>query len=185
MPDRRFRKEFSDGTLITVGKGKFDDWCLYENRRPLLDSHIFSNLETLHDEEPFATNRNFIALENRMFQDLENGNKEINMDIINNFIPNLAKWYLKNEDCLVEKTFTILYLTMLAEENKVKNGKPSVTGLKIKSVAGYQIMIEEVPVDVAVKWSNKRPPNEIIEEWKRLRESAEEASNPDNLFPTN
>ena len=142
-------REFSDGTKLFYGHGKFDEWCVYyegrgKTRKALSDSEYFTVLRKL------ATKHG----KNKVFTDFV----RVFYSADHNVLPGNSEWeYIKafsdtyGEDALTaEKCFETLLYTMVAEERK----EGAVVGKYIKLVAGYEVINTFLPVKTISKKYN-------------------------------
>lgn len=117
--------------ILTFSKGKFDKHCVYLNDVTLFDKEYFSKL--LEYEYP------------NMYEDF------IKIyDLTGNALEDKVIEYISSLDCenKVKLIYCILYMTMIAEENK-KNTK---LGKRIKRLAIYKLLVDREPVDYVVNF---------------------------------
>ena len=128
-------RRFSDGSELRFGRGRFDKWCVFYReldgkRKALLDADYFADLRNL--AEKYGVDR--------IFGNFEAVFREVNhVDLpearVLDAISSCSLWY--GEDALkFEKTMTVLYATMIAEENK-RNG---YVGKYLKRLAVYELL---------------------------------------------
>lgn len=138
-------KSFNDGTLYERGQGNFDEWCIYivepngEKHAPR-DMEYLTKLLDLQKQYGNIIYKNFVSIYN-----MTNNNVDTN---VLDMIHNIAVPY-NMDGLIVEKLYTILYLTMLAEENK-KNTK---LGKRIKRLAVHQVLMDKLPPKDAANYS--------------------------------
>ena len=139
---RRLVKRFQDGSFLEYDKGKIDDWCVYMTepngiRTPPLDRDYFTELKSLADEYGAE----------RVYKDFVCIYDSTTKDIDNSVLKKISCIAASYENMLVvDKLFTIFYLTMISEEN-YPNTK---LGKKIKRLAAHEILFEGRNVDNAV-----------------------------------
>lgn len=128
-------KKFADGSFLEYDKGSFDDWCVYLTRPGIeryapRDYQYFQRL--IKYGEKYGNNKvydDFVAIYGLT-------TKQIGNEILD-FIEVLSENY--GEDALdVEIDFTIIYLGMIAEENKERTR----LGKRIKRLGIHQILME-------------------------------------------
>ena len=125
---------FQDKTYLCYGRGRFDDYCVfYKNSKgkliPPLDIEYFGQMKRLANK--YGTQqvyKDFVNLFNRT-------GKEKDKKVFR-WIRDISKKY--GEDAVkVQKTFAILYLSMLAEENK----EGSIIGKRIKRLGIHTLLL--------------------------------------------
>ena len=84
-------------------------------------------------------------------------------EYFNFFIEKFSSHY-KNDAIDFEKWFTVIYLGMIAEENK----KNAILGKKIKGLAMYQIMIENFSAKEAANYSKGKKAFELLKECNAI-----------------
>ena len=129
-------KRFQDRSYLEYDRGKFDEWCVYlthpdGSRRPPRDVDYFADLKAL--SEKYGTNR--------VYQDYvrvyEMTNKQVSEQVLK-FISQLAERY--GIDALeVDIIFSVLYLAMIAEEQK----QYTRLGKRIKRLGIHVLLIEK------------------------------------------
>ena len=145
-------KKFKDGSEIGFGKGRFDDFCVYLDNKPPLDVHYFTRLYELKEIYGGSNIYNdFIYIYELVTKKLESAVLE---DIT--YISQKYKDYIIR----VDKIFTILYMAMIAEENKVN----TKLGKKIKRLGVHQILIENITPNVSANYSKGMKWREIEKE---------------------
>lgn len=153
-------KTFSDNSCLKYDKGDFDDWCVYLVKsngftfKPR-DHYYFTQLQTFAKkytaEKIYAT---FIQVYNLV-------TKEVRKTDIN-FITKLASTY-PNDALEMDILLTILYMTMIAEENK-KNTK---LGKRIKRLGVHTLLIENKDINHAINFMRGMRAPDIIELCKK------------------
>tara|TARA_B100000902_G_scaffold342876_1_gene347212 strand:- start:681 stop:1148 length:468 start_codon:yes stop_codon:yes gene_type:complete len=145
-------KKFKDGSEIGFGKGRFDDFCVYLDNKPPLDVHYFTRLYELKEIYGGSNIYNdFIYIYELVTKNLESA-------VLEN-IAHMSKKY-KDDIIRVDKIFTILYMAMIAEENKVN----TKLGKKIKRLGVHQILIENITPNVSANFSKGMKWREIEKE---------------------
>jgi len=145
-------KKFKDGSEIGFGKGRFDDFCVYLDNKPPLDVHYFTRLYELKEIYGGSNIYNdFIYIYELVTKKLESAVLE--------GITYISQKY-KDDIIRVDKIFTILYMAMIAEENKVN----TKLGKKIKRLGVHQILIENITPNVSANYSKGMKWREIEKE---------------------
>lgn len=138
-------KTFSDNSYLLFGRGNFDDWCVFLKRPNMArfaprDSFYFSQLKSLakkHGADKIY--EDYVALYSMTSIGIE-------QDVLDE-ITNITSLY--GEDALeLDIIFTILYMGMIAEENK-KNTK---LGKRIKRLGMYELLINDRDVSYAAEF---------------------------------
>ncbi|KYG90630.1 hypothetical protein A0U40_06555 [[Bacillus] sp. KCTC 13219] len=139
-------REFEDGTKISKDSGNFDDWCIYINGKAPLDSDYFNDLLYLGEQYGLEQVYNdFKLLYN-------NTGEEIEERILTGLILEISETYEGNS-LSVEKLFTILYLVMLAEQNRFFGETKTKLGKRVKGLAVHQIFFENFTIQEACNYS--------------------------------
>ena len=140
-------KQFSDGSYLEYADGNFDHWCVYmvnpskNYRRPPLDVDYFGFLQERAKE--FGADKiysDFVKLYNRTSKTVEESTL--------NFIEQLAHSEYKEQGLAFQKIFTILYMGMLAEENKAGTR----LGKRIKRLGMHKLLKENQSVSEAANF---------------------------------
>ena len=139
-------KTFGDGSYLEYSEGNFDKWCVYMVnpnkgfRNPPKDIHYFGFLQkqsSIYGAEKIY--QDFVTIYNLTGKQVESAVLDI--------IDRLAASY-GDEALAFSKIFTILYMAMLAEENK----KQTHLGKRIKRLGMHQLLIEGRSVDEAANF---------------------------------
>ena len=145
-------KKFKDVSEIGFGKGRFDDFCVYLDNKPPLDVHYFTRLYELKEIYGGSNIYNdFVYIYELVTKKLESA-------ILKN-ITHISQKY-KDDITRVDKIFTILYMAMIAEENKAN----TKLGKKIKRLGVHQILIENLTPKVSANYSKGMKWREIEKE---------------------
>tara|TARA_B100001173_G_C16012979_1_gene558466 strand:+ start:1319 stop:1786 length:468 start_codon:yes stop_codon:yes gene_type:complete len=145
-------KKFKDGSEIGFGKGRFDDFCVYLDNKPPLDVHYFTRLYELKEIYGGSNIYNdFVYIYELVTKKLESA-------VLEN-ITHISQKY-KDDITRVDKIFTILYMAMIAEENKAN----TKLGKKIKRLGVHQILIENITPNVSANYSKGMKWREIEKE---------------------
>jgi hypothetical protein len=132
----------SDGTKLYFGRGKFDDWCIYVERRDgtidyPLDSWYFDELQKLGYGKQIYDDFCLIY--------------DITTKKLCPIVAMTCKMLAVNHKDwqTLELIYSILYMGMIAEENK----ENAILGKRIKRLGMYQTLIEGVPAEVSANFS--------------------------------
>ena len=137
------RIRFVDGSSLAYEKGKFDNWCViyYTSNGiniALLDRDYFFELYELADKY----DRNTIYDD---FVKLYNSTTNVFDNNIKDTIEEIVKHYNCKDQLKVEKLFSVLYMTMVSEENR-NNTK---LGKRIKHLGVYELLCQNKSVEYA------------------------------------
>lgn len=151
-------KTFNDESCVYYDSGKFDDHCVYLKEK-------FSVAKAPKDIEYFQY---FIDISvkygmRKIYSDFckiyDKTTEKIDRKVLS-LITGISKLY-KAEDILqVDKWFTVLYLGMVAEENKAN----SVLKKKIKRLGFHQIMLEGFTAGEAADYSRGKKAVILLQE---------------------
>lgn len=148
-------KKLVNDRKVIFDTGKFDDWCVYvvesdgEKKAPF-DETYFSDLKTI--SKKYSVNKvydDFVLI-------YDNTTKEIDSNVLD-LINNIVETYNQEDKTIIEQWFTVIYAGMIAEENKTN----AVLKKRIKRLGMYQVLILDMPVKDAAKFSYGR-------KWKEL-----------------
>lgn len=91
-------------------------------------------------------------------------NRKIPLQEVNDIIlPN----FLDRQEELV---YSAYMLCLLAENYKMIHGRPSITGYRVKMIAYYQVMFENITPNDASSYSKGKNGRELIKEYNNLRD---------------
>ena len=138
-------KRFSDGSFLEYDDGSFDKWCVFltdasGHRSPPRDTDYFAQLKALAGQ--FGTDKvygDYVKIYDMTGTDFDG---EV-MDRISA----LAKGY-KNSSLQVDTVFSILYMAMIAEENKANTR----LGKRIKRLGIHKLLMEDDSVQNAANF---------------------------------
>jgi|BioPla2DNA2_1021312.scaffolds.fasta_scaffold70797_1 hypothetical protein len=135
----RLIKRFSDGSYLEYDRGSFDDWCVYMvepngSRRPPLDRDYFSDIKELSNR--YGRD----ALYQAYVFVYENTGKEVCDSGLE--AAEKASESFVEEQLWLHKILTILYMAMIAEENK----RFTKLGKRIKRLGIYKLLYEDASV---------------------------------------
>ena len=128
-------KSFSDGSFLEYDQGSFDGWCVYltksnGSRKPPRDVDYFSQLKQLADK--YGANQvynDYVRVYNLTGKQVE----EHSLIAISQIATSYG-----NDTLEVDVIFSILYMAMIAEEQK----KFTRLGKRIKRLGIYKLLIE-------------------------------------------
>lgn len=139
-------KRFSDGTYLEYAQGNFDSWCVYEvneaqgMRRPPRDTHYFDFLLT--NSAVYGVDKVYADF----VQIYENTGKEVAQEVLK-LITTISLGY-PGKQLEFEKIFTIMYMGMIAEEQKAFTR----LGKRIKRLGVFKLLKENVGVAAAANF---------------------------------
>ena len=147
-------KTFEDGSFLEYDYGNFDQWCVYlsrPNKKRIApkDSQYFDYLTRLASE---YTSK---AIYDDYVKIYDLTKKDVSNDVLLS-ITDIAKSYGPNQ-LNVDIVFTILYLAMIAEENKAY----TKLGKRIKRLGIYTLLLENRSVEYSANFMRKMKWQEI------------------------
>lgn len=160
--ENNFVYEYEDGSFIRFGRGKFDDWCIY-CWCPRLNTYLFPR-----DSEYFSLlikySKGSQEIKNMIYSDFVWIYNNTGKNIIPSIFSDIKEMSKKYENRLgIEKVFGILYLGMIAEENKLN----ARLGKRIKRLGMHQILIDGISSDIAANFSRGKNWLELDGECKK------------------
>ncbi len=140
-------KRFRDLSFVYYDRGKFDDWCVYLNFRnekvfaPRDEKcfEVFLELSIIYGKE--RVYRDFCNIYNKTSSQVEKS--------VLDMITELSFIYDKDNSVRFDIWMTILYMAMVAEENK----KNTVLRKRIKRLGLHQVLFENLSVTEAANFS--------------------------------
>jgi hypothetical protein len=153
-------RRFADGTTLAFGRGLFDDWCVLLTNAKVAnyaprDTEYFTRLGELAAEHGAPTlYRDFVRVYERTSAQLDPGVLDLISEIAAAYSANAHK---------AELLFALLYATMVAEENKRK----AILKKRVKRLAIHQILLENLPIGLAVEWSKGKRWYELDRECRK------------------
>lgn len=154
-------KTFSDGSFIEYDRGSFDDWCVYYNspkgiRKPPRDTEYFQILKDL--SEKYGVNRiyhDFTKVYTWTGKQLSTRSLEL--------ITELSAEYENDDVLTVDKTYSIIYCGMVAEERK----RNTRLGKRIKRLGIHVLLLENESVAYAAHFMRGKG-------WREIASDCEE-----------
>lgn len=136
--------KFKDGSFLEYDHGSFDEWCVYLTRPNIAryaprDYQYFSRLVELNKiyGSKYSLYADFVSIYNLTTSTLEPS--------VFDFIKTISAKYIDHA-IEVAIDFSILYMGMVAEENKAY----AKLGKRIKRLGVYQILIDKLePMEAA------------------------------------
>ena len=133
-------KKFEDGSFLEYDDGRFDKWGVYYtdsngNRKAPKDTDYFKDLYNF--SKKYGNERiysDYVRIYNKT-------NKYIEEETIS-YIEQIAKGYELLDRMEIEKMFMILYMGMIAEENKER----TKLGKRIKRLGVHTLLVENRPI---------------------------------------
>ena len=152
-------KKFKDGSYLEYDDGAFDQWCVYlkrpdMDRYPPKDIQYFQQLVDLAAKySPEKLYADFVSIYTKTGGNIDN------QTLVE--ISNISAVYKDN--CVeVDILLTILYMGMVAEENKAF----TKLGKKIKRLGVHQILIDKMQPCIAANYSRGKGWRDIFAECK-------------------
>ena len=132
-------KDFLDGSYLEYDRGSFDDWCVYltksnGSRKPPRDVDYFQQLKD------YAARYGEDTIYNDYVKVYDLTGTELEPSVLQE-ISNIASSY-GNDALEIDIIFSILYMAMIAEENKANTR----LGKRIKRLGIYKLLIENCSV---------------------------------------
>lgn len=130
-------KTFADNSFIKYDKGRFDDYCIYieypnGNKKAPRDTDYFGDLQYLSGKYSSQTiYQEFVALYNQTGKQLSNA-------VLQN-ITNISLSKYPQDSLVFDKTFSILYAAMIAEEKVIY----TKLGKRIKRLGVHELLINQ------------------------------------------
>jgi hypothetical protein len=157
---KKLIKTFNDGSILEYDMGSFDNWCVYitkpnQKRYAPKDTQYFSafvGYSLIYGKEKIYSD----------FTQIYDKTTNIIEDNVLQLISNISKNY-DEHFILIDILFTILYSSMVAEENK-RNAK---LGKRIKRLGFYQVLFEYMPPIQAAVYSKGKSWKELDLECKK------------------
>lgn len=148
-------KKINDEIVIEVGKGKFDDHCVYINNnssryapRDVDYFSFFINMKNKYSSERIY--EDFIKIYNHTNEEISSGTLSLVTDLSNNY----------EEMAEFDKWFTVIYLGMVAEEKK----QNAILKKKIKRLGIHQILFEGLSALDAANYSKGKKAHFLLKE---------------------
>lgn len=129
---------------IWFGKGRFDEWCVYskENNKIICykDKDYFEYINFLSKEYvKYFVYNDFLYIYNNIDKNFDkNKMLEICKKVSKKYKQKTLKWWI------------VLYMTMVAEENK----ENKILGKRIKHLGIYNILFDEYEIDYVTNYMN-------------------------------
>ena len=148
-------KVFENGTVLFFDEGQFDEYSVYqlnegEKQFAPRDKKYFDFLKTLADKYGAAyVYKDFVNIYNRTNKVIDDGVLHLISDIASN--------RYRDEKVTVDIQFTILYMTMLADENK----KYTKLGKRIQRLGVHVLLFENKSSEEAADFLRGIPWREI------------------------
>lgn len=157
-------KTFADGSILEVGGGEFDNYCVYLTR-PNVHRHRPKDYQYFNRLLKYAAQygnghiyQDFVTVYNLT------GN-QVQQNVLDT-IAVLSQQY-QNNAIDIEIDYTILYLGMIAEENKAN----AILGKRVKRLGVHQVLIDGVSPMYASQYSKRNTwlntPN-LLNHWHNL-----------------
>ena len=146
--------DFSDGSYLEYARGSFDEWCVYLSR-PNTERYAPRDYQYFQRLVNYASKygkdaiyQDFVSIYNKTTKDLDNSTIQ--------YIKDMTSKY--GADALnIAIDFTIIYMGMIAEENK----ENAILGKRVKRLGVYQTIYDELSPDEAANFSRGK-------KWREL-----------------
>ena len=150
-------KEFKKGVSLSFGRGSFDDWAVIVQHPSFpkfpTDEWYFKKLSKFAlYSSPFELYEEFVEI-------YELTTNVVDENVLNT-ISGIAKRY--PDPLEFDLIFTILYMGMIAEENK----EGAILGKKMKRLGVYQTLIEGLGATKAAHYSRGQSADYLLEVCK-------------------
>lgn len=153
----RLIKKYDDGSYLEFDKGGFDDWCVYfvisdGSRTAPTDTGYFNQLKQ------YAAQYGAEKVYNDFVSVYSLTNKKVEQTTLDKITQIASLYNKKAGDALdMDIVFTILYMAMIAEENK----QYTRLGKRIKRLGVHMVLAENVDVNKAATCMNGKRWHEI------------------------
>ena len=129
-------KEYEDGSFLEYDIGKFDDWCVYytNNEGVRIAPRDKDYFEDLYE---FSKKYGKDKIYSDYVKIYDSTKKELERKILI-YIEQIAEEYEEQDIIKIDKTFTILYMGMIAEERK----EHAILGKRIKRLGIHTLLME-------------------------------------------
>ena len=127
--------QFRDGTVLEYAHGSFDEWCVYYTnekgvRKPPLDTEYFERMKYWYEKYGQIIYDDYVEV-------YEKTGKQVEEEVFDDIVDSSEKY--DEEDSLdIAKVLSILYMAMIAEENK----RYTKLGKRIKRLGMYKLLFE-------------------------------------------
>ena len=139
-------KRFRDGSILEFNQGNFDRFCVYLTR-PGREKYAPLDIECFGKLLEFGLIYGNEEVYNDFVQVYDATNNRVEENTLN-LIDQISDYY-GHDDLEVSILFTVLYMAMIAEENKEK----TKLGKRIKRLGVHQVLIENHTIDQAANFS--------------------------------
>ena len=142
-------RTFRDGSVLEFGAGRFDHWCVYltrpdRPRYPPKDTDYFAHLRSLAVRHgALMLYADFLAIYHRT-------TKQVSPHVLE-MIYHMAKAY-GDDDLEVDILLSILYASMIAEENK----RRARLRKRVKRLGVHQVLFEDLAPEEAATFSKDK-----------------------------
>lgn len=144
-------REYKNGS-IKFGRGNFDDWAVivdYPNVPKMpKDIWYFAKLSIYKTKLGSRVYDDFVQLYEKVTAEIDSN--------VFDWIQEITADYPNPEEA--ELVFGILYMTMIAEENKAG----AILKKRIKRLGVHQLLIDKMPLSIVVDYSKGKPATELV-----------------------
>lgn len=144
-------REYKNGS-IRFGRGNFDDWAVIVDfpNAPKMPRDIWYFAKLLKYKS---------ILGRKVYDDFVQLYEKVTAEVdtaVFDWIQTITADYPEPEEA--ELVFGILYMAMIAEENKAG----AILKKRIKRLGVHQVLLEKVPLSIAVEYSKGKPATELV-----------------------
>jgi hypothetical protein len=162
QPKTRLFSTLPNGYILSFGRGKFDDWCIYfETPSGVIyfpkDVEYFATLDSVGFD--FGHSNIYADFVN-MYQQIKD-ETTANTYLINWIYTNAVKY--EKYASRIGNAFAIMYAGMVAEENK----EHKVLGKRIKRLGVHQVLIDREEPLYAANFSRGMKASQLIIECEK------------------
>ena len=125
-------RTFSDGSILSRDRGSFDDWCIYLDGKPPRDVDYFRGLQA------FGRKYGGQYVYDKFCEVYNMTGKVMDSTVFAKIDALAANSFSSADTLTIQKVFSILYMAMLAEENKAY----TKLGKRIKRLGMYKLLIQ-------------------------------------------
>lgn len=156
----RIVRDFKDGSVLEYDRGAFDDWCVYLTR-PNMARHAPKDYQYFKRLTEYAAKYGNNQLYNDFIQ-IYNATTKVVDDSVFKLIDMLSAKY-GNEETDIAIDFSIIYMGMVAEENKAY----TKLGKRVKRLGIHQVLIDGLEYETAANFSRGKKWKELDNECKQ------------------
>ena len=146
--------QFEDGSFLEFDRGRFDGWCVYLTR-PKQSRYAPKDFQYFQRLTEYASLYGAESLYSDFVSIFSLTTKTLNKEVFNHIKSICSKY---GEGALdIEIDFSIMYLGMIAEENK----RFTKLGKRVKRLGVHQVLIDSMSPNEAANFSKEK-------KWREL-----------------